>query len=270
MFGDFKSKRKFSSKVLHSFDEAVKDIKSGSRIIMGGFGLCGIPENLIKSLLKRNDLKDLEIVSDNAGVADFGIGLLLQKKMVKSMISSFIGHNHVFEQQYLCGYIDLELVPQGTLAEKLRCGGAGIPAFYTPTGVGTLVELGGVILKYNQDGTVQKYSEKKPSLEFEGKKYIMERAIKGDYAFIKGWIGDHKGNIIFRKTARNFNYDAATSGKICIAEVEELVPTGELKPDEIHLPSIYVDKILKGESYEKRIENLTTIEMAEKNQDEVS
>jgi 3-oxoacid CoA-transferase A subunit len=237
---------------------------------MGGFGLCGIPENLIKSLLKRNDLKNLEIVSDNAGVADFGIGLLLQKKMIKTMISSFIGHNEVFENKYLSGEIDLELIPQGTLAEKLRCGGAGIPAFYTPTGIGTLVELGGVPIKYNRDGTVQKYSEKKPYTYFDGKKYLLERSIKADYSFIKGWKGDQKGNIIFRKTARNFNYDAATAGKICIAEVEELVPVGELKPDEIHLPGIYVDKILKGESYEKRIENLITIDMAEQNQDEVS
>jgi 3-oxoacid CoA-transferase A subunit len=256
-------KKYFSTKVLNSFDEAVEDIKSGNRLIFGGFGLCGIPENLMKALLKRNDLKNLEVVSDDGGVADFGLGLLLEKKMIKRMVGSYIGNNKLFEKQFFNGDLELELVPQGTLAEKMRCGGAGIPAFYTPTGIGTLIETGGMPLKYNKDSSIAIISKKKETIDFENKKYILERSLRGDFSLIKGWKGDTKGNIIFRKTARNFNIDAATAGKICIAEVEHLVEPGELNPDEIHLPGIYVKKILKGESYEKRIENFTTSDIKE-------
>jgi len=254
---NFSIKRQFSKKVYRSACEAIHDLNSGNRIIVGGFGLCGIPENLISSLTKR-DVKNLEIVSNNAGVTDFGLGLLLQQKKIKRMISSYVGENKEFERQYLSGELELELVPQGTLAEKLRSGGAGIPAFYTPTGYGTMVQEGGFPIKYqNSREEVEIISLKKETREFNGRHFILESSITGDFALIKGWKGDTKGNIIFRKTARNFNADAATAGKICIAEVEELVNEGELNPDDIHLPGIYVDRILKGQNYEKRIEKLT-------------
>jgi 3-oxoacid CoA-transferase len=255
----FLFKKSFSNKVFQSASEAIKDIKSGNRLIVGGFGLCGIPENLISSLSKREDIKDLEIVSNNAGVTDFGLGLLLQQNKVKRMISSYVGENKEFERQYLSGELELELVPQGTLVEKLRSGGAGIPAFFTPTGYGTMVQEGGFEIKYEKGSKkAEIYSEKKETREFNGRQYVLENSLTGDFALIKGWKGDAKGNIIFRKTARNFNVDAATAGKICIAEVEELVDVGELKPDEIHLPGIYVHRIFKGGNYEKRIEKYTT------------
>ncbi len=254
--------RNFShKKVFKSAEDAIKDLKGGSRLIVGGFGLCGIPENLISAITKREDITNLEVVSNNAGVTDFGLGLLLQQKKVKRMISSYVGENKEFERQYLSGELELELVPQGTLAEKLRSGGAGIPAFYTPTGYGTLVQEGGFPIKLSKDGkSTLISSEKREVREFNGRNYIMENSITGDFALIKGWKGDTKGNIVFRKTARNFNADAATAGKICIAEVEELVHEGELDPDEIHLPGVYVHRIIKGNNYEKRIEKITTIE----------
>ena len=253
--------KNFSKKVFQNADEAIRDLKSGSRLAVGGFGLCGIPENLISAITKREDINDLEIVSNNAGVTDFGLGLLLQQKKVKRMISSYVGENKEFERQYLSGELELELVPQGSLAEKLRCAGAGIPAFFTPTGSGTLVEEGGFPIKLGSDGkTVVIPSQKKESRVFNGRNYILENSINCDFALIKGWKGDTKGNIVFRKTARNFNADAATAGKICIAEVEQLVHEGDLDPDEIHLPSVYVHRIIKGENYEKRIEKVTTSE----------
>jgi 3-oxoacid CoA-transferase len=252
-------KKSFSKKVFKNASEAIRDIKSGNRLVVGGFGLCGIPENLIDALHHRDDVKDLEIVSNNAGVTDFGLGILLKDRKVKRMVSSYVGENKEFERQYLSGELELELVPQGTLAEKLRAGGAGIPAFFTPTGYGTVVQEGGFPIKLGKDGkTVEIPSEKKETREFNGKNYVLERSIVGDYALVKGWKGDTKGNIIFKKTARNFNPDAATSGKICIAEVEELLEEGEIKPDEIHLPGVYVHRIIKGEKYEKRIERVTT------------
>lgn len=254
-------RRNFSKKVFKSADEAIKDLKAGSRLVVGGFGLCGIPENLISAITKRDDIKDLEIVSNNAGVTDFGLGFLLQQRKVKRMISSYVGENKEFERQYLSGELELELVPQGTLAEKLRSGGAGIPAFYTPTGYGTLVQEGGFPIKLSKDGkSVVIPSEPREVREFNGKNYIMEKTIRGDFSLIKGWKADTKGNVIFRKTARNFNSDAATAGKICIAEVEEIVHEGELDPDHVHLPGVYVHRIIKGEKYEKRIEKETTIE----------
>ncbi len=262
--------KNFSKKLFRNADEAISDLKSGSRLVVGGFGLCGIPENLISAITRRNDITNLEVVSNNAGVTDFGLGLLLQQKKVKRMVSSYVGENKEFERQYLSGELELELVPQGTLAEKLRSAGAGIPAFFTSTGYGTLVQEGGFPIKLGKDGkTVEIASANKEVRQFNGRNYILENSIKGDYALIKGWKGDTKGNIIFRKTARNFNADAATAGKICIAEVEELVQEGELEPDSIHLPGVYVHRIIKGNGYEKRIEKVTTSDMTNQNKVDV-
>ncbi len=218
--------------------EAVRDIPDGAVLAIGGFGLCGIPENCIAALVEKG-VKNLTCISNNAGVDDFGIGLLLQKRQVKKMISSYVGENKLFEQLLLSGELQVELTPQGTLAEKLRAGGAGIPAFYTPTGFGTLV------------------AEGKPTQEFDGRMYVLERALRADFALVKAWKGDAMGNLVFRKTARNFNPMAATAGKICIAEVEELVPVGSLEPDHVHTPGIYVKRIFQGAGYQKRIEKRT-------------
>lgn len=226
------------NKVIKDAQEAVKDIPSGSFLMMGGFGLSGIPENCISALLKR-EINGLTIVSNNAGVDDFGIGLLLKKKMVKKMISSYVGENAEFERQLLSGELEVDLIPQGTLAERVRAGGAGIPAFFTPAGVGTEV------------------AEGKEIREFDGKLYLMERWLRADFSLVKAWKGDTAGNLIFKGTARNFNPIMATAGKICIAEVEELVPAGELDPNQIHTPGIYVQRIFEGKDYEKRIEQRT-------------
>jgi 3-oxoacid CoA-transferase A subunit len=206
--------------------------------MMGGFGLSGIPENCITALLQKG-VRDLTIVSNNAGVDDFGIGLFLQKRMVKKMISSYVGENDEFERQLLSGELEVELLPQGTLAERIRAGGAGIPAFFTPAGVGTEVAVG------------------KEVREFNGKLYLMELALEADFALVKAWKGDTAGNLIFKGTARNFNPIMATAGKITIAEVEELVPAGSLDPNQIHTPGIYVQRIFQGNNYEKRIEQRT-------------
>ncbi|RID86950.1 CoA transferase subunit A [Peribacillus asahii] len=226
-------------KVISSLDDAIKQIQDGATIVVGGFGLCGIPEKLILSL-RDQGVKDLTIVSNNCGIDDCGLGLLLENKQIKKMMASYVGENKLFEQQFLSGELEVELIPQGTLAERLRAGGAGIPAFYTATGVGTEVAKG------------------KEHKEFDGKTYIMEQGIVGDFAFVKAWKADPFGNLVFRKTARNFNPVVATAGKITIAEVEELVEIGELDPDEIHTPGVYVQKVFVGENYEKRIEKLTT------------
>jgi 3-oxoacid CoA-transferase A subunit len=226
------------NKTVKNAIEAVADIPSNAMLMMGGFGLSGIPENCISALLKL-DIKDLTIVSNNAGVDDFGIGLLLKKRMVKKMISSYVGENAEFERQLLNGELEVDLVPQGTLAERVRAGGAGIPAFYTPAGVGTEV------------------AEGKETREFDGKTYLLESWLKADFSIVKAWKGDTAGNLIFRGTARNFNPIMATAGKICIAEVEELVPAGELDPNQIHTPGIYVQRIFQGIDYEKRIEQRT-------------
>ena len=228
-------------KVISSLDETFSKIKNGSTIIVGGFGLCGIPEKLI-SKLRDQGIKDLTVVSNNCGVDNWGLGLLLENKQIKKMVASYVGENKLFEQQFLSGELEVELAPQGTLAERLRAGGAGIPAFYTATGVGTEVAKG------------------KEHKEFNGKTYIMEEGIVGDYAFVKAWKADPFGNLVFRKTARNFNPIAATAGKVTIVEVEELVGIGELKPDEIHTPGVYVQYVYVGKDYEKRIERLTTSE----------
>ncbi|WPR77085.1 CoA transferase subunit A [Algoriphagus sp. NG3] len=226
------------NKTVKNAYDAVADIPSDSMLMMGGFGLSGIPENCISALLKR-PISGLTIVSNNAGVDDFGIGLLLKKRMVKKMISSYVGENAEFERQLLSGELEVDLVPQGTLAERVRAGGAGIPAFFTPAGVGTEV------------------AEGKELREFDGKMYLMESWLKADFSIVKAWKGDTAGNLIFKGTARNFNPMMAAAGKICIAEVEELVPAGELHPNEIHTPGIYVQRIFQGENYEKRIEQRT-------------
>jgi 3-oxoacid CoA-transferase subunit A len=219
-------------------DAAIENLRDGMTILMGGFGLCGIPEKLIDAV-RCKGTKDLTIVSNNAGVDDFGIGLLLQNRQVKKMVSSYVGENKLFEQLVLTGELQVELNPQGTLAERIRAGGAGIPAFYTPTGYGTLV------------------AEGKETREFDGRQFVLERAIHGDFAFIKAWKGDRWGNLIYRKTARNFNPMIATAADYVIAEVEELVEPGELPPDQVHTPGIFVNAIFQGESYRKRIEKRT-------------
>lgn len=226
------------NKTVANAQEAVLDVFSNAVLMFGGFGLSGIPENCIKALLEK-DLKGLTCISNNAGVDDFGIGLMLKKRMVKKMISSYVGENAEFERQLLSGELEVELTPQGTLAERIRAGGAGIPAFFTPAGVGTEV------------------AEGKEIREFDGKLYLMERWLKADFAFIKAWKGDTAGNLIFKGTARNFNPMMAAAGKITIAEVEELVPAGELDPNQIHTPGIYVQRIFQGIAYEKRIEQRT-------------
>lgn len=224
-------------KVFDSIQDAIRDIHDGATLVVGGFGLSGIPENLIIALRDQGS-KDLTVVSNNCGVDGWGLGLLLENKQIKKMVASYVGENKTFEAQYLSGEIEVDLVPQGTLAERIRAGGAGIPAFYTATGVGTPI------------------AEGKEVKEFEGRKYIMEKGIVGDFALVKAWKADPFGNLVFRKTSRNFNPLAATAGKTTIVEVEELVGVGELDPDEIHTPGIYVQRIVKGARYEKRIERL--------------
>lgn len=231
------------SKVITSLEEVVKQIQDGSSIVVGGFGLCGIPEHLIMKLQEQGT-KDLTIYSNNCGVDEWGLGLFLQNKQIKKMVASYVGENKLFEKQFLNGELEVELVPQGTLAERLRAGGAGIPAFYTSTGVGTEVATG------------------KEHKEFNGKTFIMEEGIVADYAFVKAWKADPFGNLVYRKTARNFNPVVATAGKITIAEVEELVGIGEIEPDEIHTPGVYVQHVFAGKDYEKRIERLTTSKKA--------
>ena len=226
------------NKVVNSAKEAVKDIHDGATIMLGGFGLCGIPENSISALVS-NGVKNLTCISNNAGVDDFGIGLLLQNKQVKKMISSYVGENNEFERQLLTGELDVELIPQGTLAERCRAAGAGIPAFYTPAGFGTEI------------------SDNKEIRIFNGKKYLLEKSFNADFSIIKAWKGDSAGNLIYKGTARNFNPIMAAAGKITIVEVEELVPVGDLDPNFIHTPGIYVQKIFQGINYEKRIEQKT-------------
>ena len=226
------------NKVVSGAVEAVADIQDGAILMLGGFGLCGIPENCISALVEKG-VKELTCISNNAGVDTFGIGLMLQQRQVKKMISSYVGENKEFERQLLSGELEVELIPQGTLAERVRAGGAGIPAFFTPAGVGTEV------------------AEGKETREFNGKKYLLESWLRADFSIVKAWKGDTSGNLVFRGTARNFNPMMAAAGKICIAEVEELVPAGTLDPNEIHVPGIYVQRIFEGKNYEKRIEQRT-------------
>ncbi|MFT6850149.1 MAG: 3-oxoacid CoA-transferase subunit A [Sphingobacteriales bacterium] len=229
------------NKVVANAKEAVKGIEDGMTLMVGGFGLCGIPENSIGAL-QNLGVKNLTCISNNAGVDDFGLGLLLQTKQIKKMISSYVGENAEFMRQLLSGELEVELIPQGTLAERCRAGGAGIPAFFTPAGFGTEV------------------AEGKETREFDGKHYVLEQWLKADFAMVKAWKGDSHGNLVFKATARNFNPMMAMAGKITIAEVEELVEPGELDPNEIHTPGIFVQRIFKGVDYEKRIEQLTVKE----------
>ncbi len=222
------------NKVVASADEAVRDIQDGSSILVGGFGLCGIPEDLIEALYRKG-VKNLTTISNNAGVDQFGLGKLLQSRQIKKHIGSYVGENKLFEQLVLSGELDLELNPQGTLAERIRAGGAGIAAFYTPTGYGTLV------------------AEKKETREFNGRPYVLEHGLRADFALVKAWKGDRWGNLIYRKTARNFNPMMATAGRVTIAEVEELVEVGQLPPDSVHTPGIFVKRILVSKA-EKKIE----------------
>lgn len=235
--------------------EAVNDIPNGASLLVGGFGLCGIPENLIAAILKAG-INELTVVSNNAGVDDFGLGLLLKQHRLKRVIASYVGENAEFERQYLAGELELELTPQGTLAERIRAGGAGIPAFYTSTGYGTLVHEGGVPIKYKEGGEVEIASQRRSAETFNGKPYVMETAITADFALIKAWKADEVGNLIFRKSARNFNSTMCKAAKVTIAEVEEIVPVGSISPDEVHVPGIFVHRIVKGDTYEKRIERL--------------
>jgi len=252
--------RAASSKVVASCEEAIADIKDGDTLCVGGFGLCGIPENLIDAIVKKGT-KNITAVSNNAGVDDAGLGKMLRTRQVKRMIASYVGENKNFEAQYLGGELEVELTPQGTLAERLRAGGAGIPAFFTRTAHGTVIQGGGNVIKYGEGGAKggidEIASEPRESREFDGHGYVMERAIVGDFAIVKAWKADERGNLVWKGTARNFNPDCARSGKICIAEVEEIVPTGALSPEEIHLPGIYVHRVVQGKGYEKRIEKRT-------------
>ncbi|MGO9641813.1 MAG: CoA transferase subunit A [Candidatus Acidiferrales bacterium] len=220
-------------------DSAIANLKDGATILMGGFGLCGIPENLIAAV-HRKGARNLTVVSNNAGTADFGIGLLLQTHQIRKMIATYVGENKLFEQQVLAGEIEVELNPQGTLVERIRCGGAGLAGVYTPTGVGTMV------------------AEGKEVREFDGRKFLLERALRGDFAFIKAWKGDRWGNLVYRRTARNYNPVMATAADFVIAEVEELVELGRLDPNCIHTPGIFVHAIFQGSDYEKRVEKRTT------------
>jgi 3-oxoacid CoA-transferase/3-oxoacid CoA-transferase subunit A len=246
------------NKVFASVEEAIADIPDGATLLVGGFGLCGIPENLIRAL-RDSGKRDLTVVSNNAGVADFGLGMLLKTRQIKKMISTYVGENPLFERQFLEGDLEVELIPQGTFAEKIRAGGAGIPAFYTPTGVGTQVSEGGLPMKYTKSGQILKASPPKETREFNGRMYVLEHAIRGDFALVKAWRADHSGNLVYRRTARNFNPMMATAAKVTVAEVEELVETGSLDPDQIHTPGIHVDRVIGGLSYEKRIEQRTTL-----------
>jgi 3-oxoacid CoA-transferase subunit A len=227
------------NKVVSGADQAISDIEDGAVILLGGFGLCGIPENCIAALVRKK-VKNLTCISNNAGVDDFGIGLMLQQRQVKKMISSYVGENAEFERQLLSGELEVELIPQGTLATRCLAAGYGMPAIYTPAGVGTEVAAGKEVRTFN------------------GKEFLMEMAFNADFAIVKAWKGDTQGNLIFRATSRNFNPLMAMAGKLTIAEVEELVPSGELDPDQIHTPGIYVHRIFQGSNYEKRIEQRTT------------
>ena len=226
------------NKVVANADEAIRDVGDGSVIMLGGFGLCGIPENLIRALVRKGS-KNLTTISNNAGVDGFGVGLLLSAGQLSRHIGTYVGENKLLESMVLSGKIQLDLVPQGTFSERIRAAGAGIPAFFTPTGVGTIV------------------AEGKETREFDGRAYVMERALGADFAFVKAWKGDRMGNLVYRKTARNFNPMMATAAKVTIAEVEQLVEAGELDADSIHTPSVYVKRIFQGELYEKRIERRT-------------
>jgi len=246
-----------SKKIYNSTAEALAaaKVKNGDKLLVGGFGLCGIPMACIQGV-KDLGVKDLTVVSNNCGVDNWGLGVLLQTRQIKRMISSYVGENAEFERQYLGGELEVELTPQGTLAEKMRAGGAGIPAFFTPTAHGTILQSGGFAIKYNKDGSVAIPSQSKESREYNGRGYILEEAITGDVALVKAWRADTYGNLMWRGTTRNFNPECAMAAKFCIAEVEEIVPAGTFKPEDVHLPGVYVHAIVQA-NVEKKIERLT-------------
>jgi 3-oxoacid CoA-transferase subunit A len=231
------------NKVVASCDRAVADIHGGATVMLGGFGVCGIPENLIAALVRRR-VRNLHIISNNMGIDGFGLSLMLEAGMIDSFVGSYVGENRLLESQMIAGNINVTLIPQGTLAERIRAGGAGIPAFYTPAGAGTIVADG------------------KETRIFEGREYLLERALTADFAFVKAWKGDRMGNLVYRKTARNFNPAMATAARITIAEVEQLVEPGEIEPDQVITPGIFVKRIVHGQTYQKKIERRTTRELA--------
>lgn len=247
------------NKVVADAAEALEKVglKDGATIMMGGFGLCGIPEQLIAAT-RELGVTGLTVISNNAGVDDFGIGLLLQTRQIKKMISTYVGENKLFERQFLEGDLEVELIPQGTLAEKIRAGGAGVPAFYTPTGYGTQVSEGGLPMLYAKDGSVAKASLKKETRNFDGRMFVLENSITAEFSFVKAYHGDQSGNLVYRKTARNFNPIMATAARTTIAEVEQFLASGEVDPEIVATPGVYVDYIFQGTGYEKRIEQRTT------------
>ncbi|KAK0392993.1 hypothetical protein QR680_000009 [Steinernema hermaphroditum] len=253
----FSTTSRRDAKIYECATDAVKDIPDGSKLLVGGFGLCGIPENLINGLV-QSGVKNLTCVSNNAGVDNFGLGLLLQSRQIKKMISSYVGENAEFARQYLAGELELEFTPQGTLAERIRAAGAGIPAFFTPTGYGTLIQEGGAPIKYKKGSKaeIEEASAAKETRNFNGIDYVMEEAIWGDYALIKAWKADTLGNVVFRQTAGNFNIPMCKAAKTTIIEVEEIVEVGKLAPSEVHVPSIFCHRLVKGPSYKKPIERL--------------
>lgn len=244
------------SKIFGSAFEALHDFFDGAIVMSGGFGLCGNPENLIQALLEK-ETKNLTIISNNCGTTDHGLGVLLKNRQIKKMVSSYVGENVEFERQYLSGELEVELMPQGTLAEKIRAAGAGIPAFYTPTGVGTQVSEGGLPIKYGKDGSVALFSPKKEVREFFGKHYVLEESLFADFALVKAYKADPFGNLIFNKTAQNFNPMMCTAAKVTIVEVDEIVELGSIDPDHVHVPGVYVSRIIQGKNYQKWIENRT-------------
>ncbi|KAH8365864.1 hypothetical protein KR093_006692, partial [Drosophila rubida] len=252
-------------KIYESAIDAVADVKDGSQILFGGFGICGIPEKMIDAL-KKKGVKNITAVSNNGGVDDCGLGVLIKEKQVAKVIGSYVGENTELVRQYLKGELAVELTPQGTLAEKIRAGGAGIPAFFTPTGYATLVQEGGAPVKYSKDGKVIVESVKKPVQCFNGRNYVMEESIFADFAFVKAQKADALGNLVFNKSARNFNAPMCRAAKVTVAEVEEIVPVGAILPDEIHVPGIYVKRIFKGSNYNKRVERLRITEPKEAGQ----
>jgi len=254
------SSRKSLDKVMDTAAEAVADIPSGAVIAAGGFGICGIPTILIDALVERG-ISDLEIVSNNCGIDGVGLGKLLENKQVRRVVASYVGENKEFAHQFLSGELEVELTPQGTLAERLRAAGVGMPAFYTVTGMGTQVAAGGLPWRYAEDGSVAVASPPKQTTEFDGRSYLLERSLPVDFALVRAWKGDRHGNLVFRKAARNFNPVCAMAARIAIAEVEQLVEPGELDPDAIHLPGVYLDRVValtSAQVVDKGIERLTT------------
>lgn len=245
------------NKLMGSADDAIADIPDGVTLMAGGFGLCGNPENLITALHKKGT-KGLSIIANNCGTTDKGLGILLQNGQVEKMTSSYVGENKEFERRYLTGELEVELVPQGTLAERIRAGGAGIPAFYTATGYGTQVSDGGLPMRYDKDGNVVKASPKKETREFDGRPYVLETALRADYTIVRAYIADTHGNLVFRKTAQNFSSMMCSAGKITIVEAENIVQPGDIDPDHVHVPGIYVQRLIQGSAYEKPIEQRTT------------